>query len=260
MSSNWIEQSVEEGVATLSLNRPPVNSYNDEFMNALREAILDIRYDEDVSVVVVTSELDGMFSAGADIKFMSDADPEFVNMFDITFHEMTEMIENTPKVFIAAINGNALGGGLEIALSCDLRFAVPDANLGLVEVEHGLMPAASGTQRLPRVLSSKSKALDMMLSGETVSGEKAREIGLVDRIYEPDDLLEETKAYAEELTNGATKSIGVVKQVVNKGSEIPLSYGMAMERQGLDRVFVTHDAKEGMDAFVDQREPDFKGE
>jgi enoyl-CoA hydratase len=260
MTPDTVNVSVEDSVATIGVERPPVNGYNDTLMNDMREAILEVRYDEDVEVVVLTSDLDDVFSAGADIKFMSEADPEYVNMFDVTFHEMTEMIENTPKIFIAAINGNALGGGLEIALSCDLRFAVPDADLGLVEVDHGLLPAASGTQRLPRVLGNKSKALEMMLTGETVSGDRAKELGLVDRLYDADELLEETNAYAAELADGATKSIGVVKQVVSKGTEVPLSYGMSMERQGLDRVFQTADAREGMEAFKERREPEFTGE
>lgn len=260
MSSEHIEISVENSIATLSLNRPPVNSYDDDFMRSMREAILEVRYDDDVDVVVLTSELDGMFSAGADISFMSEADSEFVNMFDVTFHEMTEMIENTPKVFIAAINGNALGGGLEIALACDLRFAASSAAVGLVEVEHGLLPAAGGTQRLPRLLGSKSKALEMILTGEVIPAEQAQEDGLIDRVYDDDELLSETQVYAAELADGATKSMGVVKQVINNGTEVPLDYGMSMERQGLDRVFVTEDAQEGMQAFKEDREPEFKGE
>lgn len=259
MSLEHISVESSEGVATLSLNRPSVNSYNEALLNDMREAIMQVRYDEDVDVVVVQSAIDGIFSAGADIGFMSEADPEYVNMYDVTFHEMTEMIENTPKIFIAAIEGNALGGGLEIALACDLRFAAPEADLGLVEVDHGLLPAAGGTQRLPRVLGNKSRALEMMLTGETIAGEDAREAGLVDRVYDPEDILDETHAYAEELADGATKSIGLVKQVVSKGTEIPLSYGLSMERQGLDRVFQTDDAREGMEAFVERREPEFEG-
>lgn len=258
MAGELINVSVDNGVATVEMDRPPVNSYDDQFVREFREAVLEVRYDDDAKAVVVSSSNDRMFSAGADIKFMSQADPEFVNNFDVTFHELTDMIENTPKIFIAAVNADALGGGLEIALACDIRFAASDANLGLVEVEHGLLPAAGGTQRLPRAIGDKSKALELILTGETLSGEEAEEMGLVNRTYD-DDVLEAAVEYAEELADGATKSMGVVKQVVSKGTEVPLQYGMSMERQGLDRVFATEDAKEGMEAFAESRKPEFEG-
>lgn len=259
MSNDMVTVSVSDGVATLSLARPPVNSYDKEFLEELRESLYKVRYNDDAKVVIVSSELDEFFSAGADIKFMSNKDAEFVNMFSIGFHEMTEIIENTPKIFIAAINGKALGGGLELTLACDLRFAVPDAELGLVEVKAGLLPAAGGTQRLPEIINDRSRAMDMMITGETVSGEEAAEIGMVDRLYDADELMDEAESYAEKIASGATKSIGTLKQVINNGNEIPRHYGMAMERQGLDRVFVTDDAEEGMEAFKEGRRPDFEG-
>jgi enoyl-CoA hydratase/carnithine racemase len=249
----------EGGVGQISLHRAPANAYNPQFARELGEAVEAARVDPDIRAVVVTSAVPRFFSAGADIKFFQTSTlPEKVT-FITHMHEVLRKAETMPKVFIAAISGHCLGGGLEIALACDLRFAAAGAyGIGQPEITLGILPGNGGTQRLPRLIG-KSRALDMMVTGRTLPPAEALAIGLVDRVVPAEDLLTKTREYADALARSATVAVGLIKLAVNRGLEMALDDALAYEREALFRSFVTEDSAEGVRAFVEKRPPSFKG-
>src|SRR3990172_5118179 len=248
-----------ETTGTITLNRPPANSYDIEFMQALEGAIDAADGEPQVKAVILRSASDRFFSAGADIKaFMANSTEANMAMIR-TAHRALEKMALSPKVFVAAINGHALGGGLEMALACDLRFAGQgNYRLGLPEVTLGLLPGNGGTQRLPRLIGA-NKALEMMLTGETVGPEEAHRLGVVNKLFPADQLLEETEAYARKLASGAGAAIGKIKQAVYQGTDLPLREALALERELIEPLFNTEDAREGLKAFVEKRQPVYLG-
>lgn len=259
--SEFVLYEKQGKIATIQLNKPPVNTYDRELMGALDEAIDRVRFDDEVAVAILTSALDGMFSAGADIRMLKASDPDYKAMFCLNCQETLSKMESTPKIFIAALNGSCVGGGLEIALATDLRFAArgEKVKLGLPEVTLGVLPGTGGTQRLPRLIG-KSRALDLMITGRLLTADEALELGLVDRVFDAGELMERTLEYAEGLARGATRAIALIKRAVQEGLEMPLPAGLALERELQNRLFVTRDAQEGLSAFVEKRRPEFVGE
>ncbi len=249
----------EAPIGYITLNRPPANSYDYSFMDELGRAVAAAADDPEVKVVVVRSALDRFFSAGADVKVFSENTTER-NMDMIRLaHQVLGRIARIPKVFIAQIAGHAVGGGLEIALACDLRFgAEGEYRLGLPEVTLGLLPGNGGTQRLPRLIGW-SKALDIMVTGRTVTPQEALQLGILDRVFPADRLAEETRAYAEALAKGALKAIGHIKLAVLQGLERELEYGLRVERELIEDLFRSQDSQEGIRAFLERRPPQFKG-
>jgi enoyl-CoA hydratase/carnithine racemase len=259
MSEPFVAVTREGAVGVLTLNRPPANSYNIEFVRQLAAAVDQVEHDEAVRAVVIKSALEKFFCAGADVKFFSEG-TQASNMEMIRAeHDALERIARVPKVFIAMIGGHALGGGFEIALACDLRFAGDgDFKLGLPEVTLGLLPGNGGTQRLPRLIG-QSRALDLMVNGRTVSPAEALALGMVDRVFPQAELAAKTLEYAANLARGASYAVGRIKLAVNEGIEMPLGEGLAHERKMTEQVFGSADAKEGIAAFVEKRKPGFKG-
>jgi enoyl-CoA hydratase len=251
-----VSLSKEGKVGLIKFNRPPANSYDHEFMKELDQAIYEARFDRDVRVVVLTSELPRFFCAGADVKALAEGDDHYRSMFDLHAHETLAKLERTPMLFIAAINGHCLGGGLEIALACDLRFMARGGErpptIGLPEITLGVIPGTGGTQRLPRLIGM-SKAMDLIVTGQSVTAERALELGIVDRVFEDDQLLPETMQYAERLANGPALAVGAAKLAAQQGVAVPLEYGNLIEREILRRIFETRDANEGMTAFGEKR-------
>lgn len=249
----------EGAIGLITLDRPPANSYEIGFMRDLDAAIDAAESDAAVKAVIVRSASDKFFSAGADIKAFNDNDKD-ANMELIEFaHATLEQIADSDKIYIAAINGHALGGGLEMALACDLRFAAEgNYRLGLPEVTLGLLPGNGGTQRLSRLIGA-NKALEMMITGEAVSPEKALELGIVNRLFPADQLQAETKAFAERLVQGATLAIANIKRAVYDGFEMELTDALALERDLIDPLFDSEDAAEGFAAFGEKRKPQYKG-
>ncbi len=247
-------------IATIKLNKPPVNSYDHQLMLELGKAIDQVRFDDSVTVAILTSALDGMFSAGADIRMLKQSDPDYKAMFCLNCQETLNKMENTPKIFIGALNGTCVGGGLEIALATDLRFAARGEKfkLGLPEVTLGVLPGTGGTQRLPRLIG-KSRALDLMITGRLISPDEALQMGLVDRVFDAQEFMARTMEYAEQLARGATRAISLIKRSVQEGIEMPLDAGLALERELQNRLFVTKDAQEGLSAFTEKRKPQFTG-
>jgi enoyl-CoA hydratase len=241
------------GVGLIKLDRPPANSYDRTFIDELNAAIDTIRFDESIRSVVVISENPRFFSAGADIKMFRESSLEFKRVLILHAHEILQKIANTHKVFIAAIGGHCLGGGLEIALACDLRFAAEgEYRIGLPESTLGLLPGNGGTQRLARMIG-RNKALDMILTGEPVGPSRALELGIVDRLFPPEQLHEQAIVYADKLATGPALAHGNIKLATVLGYEMPLEAGLAWERELVHELFASDDANEGFAAFVEKR-------
>lgn len=254
-----VDLSSEGGVGYITLDRPPANSYDIAFIEELGDAVDTAASEDNVRAVVVRSASDKFFSAGADVKAFAANSTE-KNMEMITrAHRILLGIAAVPKIFVAQIGGHALGGGLEIALACDLRFGSDgDYRLGVPEVTLGLLPGNGGTQRLPRLVGS-SRALDLMVTGRQLSPAEALEIGLLDRVFPAGELGSETTKYASALADGASKAIGSIKRAVAGGLQMSLDDGLALERQLIDEIFRTSDAHEGITAFSEKRKPKFVG-
>ncbi len=249
-----------DGVALLHLNRPPANSYNRDFLDDLNAAVDEVRWDGDLRGAVLVSDLaPRFFSAGADINNFKNSTQEQRVMTVLHAQEILLKIERTPKVFVAAINGHALGGGLEIALACDFRFtAEGEYRIGLPEVTLGLLPGNGGTQRLSRLVG-RTRALDMMITNQQINAARALEIGLVERVFPADRLVEEAIEYVARLAKGPTLAIGNIKIATRLGADLPLEGALALEREAVWRLFMSDDAQEGLAAFAEKREANWKG-
>src|SRR5438067_2924675 len=197
-----------DGVALIHIDRPPANSYNRVFIDSLDALVDEIRFDDGIKGVVLVSDVPKFFCAGADINMFRETSPMQRIMTILHMHEVLQKVERTPKVFVAALSGHTLGGGLEIALACDFRFAAEgEYRIGLPEVTLGLLPGNGGTQRLQRLIGP-GRALHMTVTGEPVVPQNALELGIVERVVPADKLHEEAIAYAARLGKGATFAIG----------------------------------------------------
>ena len=261
IENKLINYSVEGGVAIISLNDPPANTYTHEMMRDLDDAILEARLDEDVHVVVIRGAGDKFFCAGANIKMLLSATPQFRYFFSLHGNETLLRMENTQKLIIAAINGHAVGGGLEIALACDVRIAKKGPGmLGVPEINLGLLPGMGGTQRLPRVVG-KGKAMELLTTGRTITVDEAHQIGLVNHVFDEENFFEKVIEYAKQFVPPAkaSKAVGLIKRSVQTGLELPLAEALAVERELLQQLFESEDAHEGLEAYAKKRQAQFKG-
>jgi enoyl-CoA hydratase/carnithine racemase len=249
-----------DGVALVHLNRPPANSYDRAFLDNLNAAVDEVRWNGDIRGAVLVSDLaPRFFSAGADIINFKNSTQEQRVMTVLHAQEILLKIERTPKIFVAAISGHALGGGLEIALACDFRFAAEgEFRLGLPEVTLGLLPGNGGTQRLTRLVG-RTRALDMMITNQQVNAARALEIGLVERVFPADSLVQEAVEYVAKLAKGPSLAIGNIKIVTRLGADLPLEGALALEREAVWRLFMSEDAAEGLAAFSEKRPPNWQG-
>jgi len=258
-TQSLVNYRVDNGVAVIEMNDPPANTYTYEMNRQLDEAILKARFDNDVYVLLLTGAGDKFFSAGANIKMLNSVDPTFKYFFCLHANETLLRLEHTPKLVIAAINGHCVGGGLEIAMAADIRIARKDAGkIGLPEVNLGVLPGTGGTQRLSRIVG-KSKAIQLMVTGNTFTFEEAQEMGLLNDIFERDNFMENVMEYARQFCppNKAAKAVGHIKRAVQTGWEIPLESALAVERELQQRLFSSADAKEGIAAYVEKRPATF---
>jgi len=255
-----INYRVDGGVGVIEINDPPANTYTYEMNRQLDDAILKARMDNDVHVIVLTGAGEKFFSAGANIKMLASVDPTFKYYFCLHANETLLRLEQTPKLVIAALNGHCVGGGLEIAMAADIRIARKDAGkIGLPEVNLGVLPGTGGTQRLSRLVG-KSKAIELMVTGNTYSFEEALELGIINDIYEREGFMENMMEYARQFCppNKAAKAVGRIKRAVQTGWEIPLESALALERENQQLLFQSEDAKEGLSAYVEKRPAEFK--
>ncbi|HYN25175.1 MAG TPA: enoyl-CoA hydratase/isomerase family protein [Pyrinomonadaceae bacterium] len=261
---NLVPYRVDQGVAILTLNDPPANTYTHEMMQTLDQRILAARMEESVQVIVITGSGEKFFCAGANIQMLADVTPAFKYYFCLHANETLSRLEQTPKLVIAAINGHCVGGGLEVAMAADLRIARKGAGkMGLPEVSLGVLPGTGGTQRLVRMVG-KSKAIELMASGELFDFERGHQLGIINDIYEAENaatFLEKVLGYARQFTapNRAAHAVGRIKRSVQTGAEIPFESALALERELQQQLFQSEDAKEGIDAYVNKRKPQFKG-
>ena len=259
-----VQYRAEEGVAVLTLNDPPANTYSYEMMQELDRAILAARIAESVQVIVVTGQGEKFFCAGANIAMLSSVTPAFKYFFCLHANETLSRLEQTPKLVIAAVNGHCVGGGLEVALAADLRVARKGAGkMGLPEVSLGVLPGTGGTQRLARLVG-KARAIELMATGELFDFERGHELGLVNHVYEAasaEDFMRQVLTYARQFTTPgkAAHAVGRIKRSVQSGAEIPFEYGLALERELQQQLFQSEDAREGLDAYVNKRKPQFRG-
>jgi enoyl-CoA hydratase len=256
-----VEMKKEGGVALLTLTNPPANAYSHAMMLELDAAILAARFDETVHVIVLTGAGEKFFCAGADIAMLASVTTTFKYHFCLHANETLCRLEQTPKLVIAAINGHCVGGGLEIALACDLRVARRGGGkLGLPEVSLGVLPGTGGTQRLSRLVG-KSRAIELMVSAETMDFDRGLELGLVNRVLDADGFMDAVLEYARSFVPPARASmaVGHIKRAVQTGWEVPLEAGLALERELQQRLFESDDAREGIGAYNERRKPKFTG-
>jgi enoyl-CoA hydratase len=262
-NGDLVQYRAAAGIAFLTLNDPPANTYTYEMMQALDSAILKARMDEGVQVIVITGNGEKFFSAGANINMLRNVTPTFKYFFCLHANETLSRLEQTPKLVIAAINGHCVGGGLEIAMAADLRIARRNAGkMGLPEVSLGVLPGTGGTQRLTRLVG-KSKAIELMATGQLFDFERGLELGVLNQIFDadtPEQFTQQVAEYAAQFTtpNKAAGAVGRIKRSVQTGAEIPFESALALERELQQQLFQSEDAKEGLDAYVNKRKPIFK--
>ncbi len=246
----------EDGIATITLNRPKaLNALNQELLGELVDALRQLDDDPEIGCIILTGS-EKAFAAGADIKEMSEKTYADVLGEDF-FGAASQAMAAVRKPVIAAVNGYALGGGCEVAMLCDMIFAGDSAKFGQPEIKLGVIPGIGGTQRLTRAIG-KAKAMDMVLTGRNMDAQEAERAGLVARIFPADDLLEETKKVARTIAAMSRPSVLLAKEAVGRSQEVSLAEGLLFERRVFHSLFATEDQKEGMAAFIEKRQPQFK--
>ncbi|HSK17679.1 MAG TPA: enoyl-CoA hydratase/isomerase family protein [Longimicrobiales bacterium] len=258
-----VHYEARDGVAILTLDDPPANTYTYELMQDLDRCILRARMDDSVHVIVLTGAGEKFFCAGASIPMLNSVTPTFKYYFCLHANETLNRLEQTPKLVIAALNGHTVGGGLEIAMAADMRIARRGGGkIGLPEVNLGVLPGTGGTQRLCRIVG-KSSAIELMVTGRTFEFDEAKTMGIVTDVYDAgnrDEFMTKVMEYAKQFTppNMASKAIGNIKRAVQSGAEIPFQDALAIERELQQQLFASQDAKEGIGAYVEKRKAQFK--
>jgi len=250
----------DQSICTITLNRPEVyNSLNRELVAALHEVLDELAFDKTVRVVIVTGAGEKAFCSGADLKERRSMSPQEVERFIHRLQLAFLKLERLPKPVIAAINGVAFGGGTELALACDLRVMAAGAKMGLTETSLGIIPGAGGTQRLPRLIG-KGKAKELIYTARHVEAEEALAIGLVNRVVEPSELMAEARRLAEEIVRNAPLAVAQAKFAIDRGMDVDLETGLALETNAYKVLIPTRDRLEGLQAFQEKRKPNYIGE
>ncbi|MBA2569503.1 MAG: enoyl-CoA hydratase/isomerase family protein [Actinobacteria bacterium] len=254
-----VDLSREDGVAVLTVNRPDaLNAFDVATLSDLRDHLRQLAEESEARVVILTGAGDRAFAAGADIKYMSGLDVDGAKKWGELGHEVGHLLETMPKPTIAAINGFALGGGCELALACDFRYASSNAKLGQPEVNLGIIPGWGGTQRLARVVGL-GLAKELVLTGRVIDADEALRIGLVNAVYEPGELMPKTLEVARGLAAKAPLALAAAKEAVNRALAGDHGDNLDREADYFGELFSSEDATEGMTAFVAKREPRFTG-
>jgi enoyl-CoA hydratase len=248
----------EEGVAVVTLNRPPANPLNAQVYGEFYEAFCELEKDDTVGAVVLTSSGEKIFTAGLDVKEVAGKSIPDYMAFGKFSRMCVDKIAAVEKPTIAALFGFVLGGALELALACDLRIATPDAKIGCPEVNLGIIPGSGGTQRLPRLVGV-GKAKELLFTGDTVSGDEALRIGLVNKVVPRESLLDEAKALAKKLAAKPRVAMRLLKTAIDAGMNVDLPTGITIEGECFLVAYVSEDGREGFQAFIEKRKPEFKG-
>lgn len=259
MSESPLLIDTQDGIRTITVNRPDkLNALNSATLDALHQAFDEAADDAEVRVVVLTGAGEKAFVAGADISEMNGLTPVQGRDFSLRGQRMMRRVEKMPKPVIAAVNGFALGGGLELAMCCHLRIAGDNAKVGQPEINLGLIPGFGGSQRLLR-LAGRAATLELCLTGAPIGAERARELGIVNRVVPAAELQAETLKLASQLANAAPLALRAMLDSVNIGGECGIEEGLEYESAQFGLVFSTDDMREGTTAFLEKRKPAFKG-
>jgi enoyl-CoA hydratase len=259
MEFKYIIYEKSEGIATITLNRPEaLNAFSKEVVEEILRALEDVKSDENIRVIVLTGAGEKAFSAGADIKAMAGMTALKARELSLMGEKLCVTLENMQKPVIAAINGYALGGGLEVAMSCDLRLASENARMGQTEINIGLIPGWGGTQRLTRLVGM-TKAKELVFTGKMIDAKTAEQLGIVNMVVPADKFREIVRQFAIDLALKAPVAIRVAKALITKGADMSLDSALALEREGFGVVGSTEDLKEGVAAFTEKRKAVFKG-
>ena len=260
MEFKTIIYTKEEGIARITINRPEArNALNRTVRQEIKEAIKDIEEDKDVRVAIITGAGDKAFISGADIADLKEMDPIGIEKHASTIgQQLYTEIENLRVPVIARINGFCLGGGCELAMSCDIRIASANAKFGQPEINIGIFPGGGGTQRLPRLVGW-GRAKELIYTGRIIDAAEAERIGLVDKVVPQDKLDETVNQLAATIASKSPLIISLVKKVINRGMYTDLAAGLSYERGNFCLCFATEDSKEGITAFLEKRKPEFKG-
>lgn len=257
---NTIDLQVEENVAVITINRPKfLNALNTEVLMELSEAVDLVEKDSSIRAVVVTGAGEKAFVAGADISEMQAKNVLEAREFSSLGNQIFSKLENIKMPVIAAVNGFALGGGCELAMACDLRIASSKAKFGQPEVGLGIMAGFGGSQRLARLVG-KGIAKELLFTGVMINAERAYEIGLVNRVVDPSEVVKEAKKMAQTIATKSPLGVSFSKKAVNDGSNLDLERAVSLEAELFGSLFSTEDQKEGMSAFLGKRQAVFKGE
>jgi enoyl-CoA hydratase len=263
MPDKLVNYRSDGGIGILTLDDPPANTYTHQMMRDLDEAILQARFDDNVHVIILRGQGEKFFCAGANIAMLNKVTPQFKYYFCLHANETLNRLEQTPKLTIAALNGHTVGGGLEVAMACDMRIARQGAGkVGLPEVNLGVLPGTGGTQRLVRIVG-KSRAIELMTTGRLLSFEEGQALGIINDVYEGDTatFMNRVCDFARGFVPPAkaSRAVGAIKRAVQTGAEIPFETALALERELQQQLFQSADAKEGLAAYVEKRKADFKG-
>lgn len=251
-----VDKDHAKHVALIQLNRPKeLNALNLQLMAEIRDSLKVLDADDEVRVIIITGN-ERAFAAGADIKQM--AGKSTIDMWKTDQFSTWDQINKTRKPIIAAVSGFALGGGCELAMTCDMIVASETAQFGQPEIKIGVMPGAGGTQRLTKALG-KAKAMELVLTGKFISAEEAMGYGLINKIVPIELYMEEATKLAQEIASMSPIAVQMAKESVKRSFEVPLEEGLHFERKNFYMLFSANDQKEGMNAFVEKRKPDFKG-
>lgn len=246
----------KNSIATITMNRPEVlNALDNETIQELTSAVQDLETDQSIHVAILTGK-DKAFIAGADIKQMQHMNSLQAQQFATHGHQLLHSIQASRLPYIAAVNGYALGGGCEVMMACDLIIASTTAKIGQPEINLGIHPGFGGTQRLPRIVGTL-KAKELLLTGDTIDAQEALRIGLVNKIVEPEKLVEETEKIAQKIASKSGVQTSFIKKLVNTGANIDLPSACDLEIALFSASFSTQDQKEGMTAFLEKRKPSF---
>jgi enoyl-CoA hydratase len=246
------------GIAKITLNRPDkLNALNSTVYKELYDAFESAENDAEVRVIVLTGSGDRAFAAGSDVAEMQNMGPQEIQKFMSTIRKTSDFIYNLTKPTIAAIHGYTLGGGCELAMCCDMRIASEKAKFGQPEINLGLIPGASGTQRLPRLIGA-AKAKELIFIGEQIDAATALNLGLVNKVVPPDKLMEEAMTWAGKLAAKSGPVLAMAKTAINTGLDTDMGSGLTVENKCNAICFSTYDRKEGMDAFLEKRKAVFK--
>lgn len=259
MQYQYIIYDKSEGIAQITLNRPEaLNAWSKELAKEFLTALEDAGNDSEVKVVVITGAGEKAFSAGADIKAMVGMDAIKARDLSRMGYKICNAIENTEKPVIAAINGYALGGGMEVSMACDFRIASEKARMGQTEINIGLIPGWGGTQRLTRLVG-KAKAKELVFTGKIIDAKTAYQWGLVNKVVPPEELKAAVREFALELAGKAPVALRLAKTLIDKGTDIDLETALALEKEGFGVVGSSEDLQEGVSAFTEKRKPLWKG-